>query len=235
VRLLQLHLLRLAHEGRAELGDAVWVRGREQQRLALRRALLATVAMSSWKPMSSMRSASSSTSVFSASQLQAAALQVVHDAPRRADDDVRAVFQAGQLRAHRRAAAQRQDLDVVLGAGQAAQLLRHLVGQFARGAQHQRLHREAARVQVGQQRQSEGSRLAAAGLGLGDQVMPGQRQRQAGGLDRRHRRVAQALQVLQRGRWQRQAAEGRAGGGGRWRAVHGSLSGPVARPPPCRA
>jgi hypothetical protein len=27
----------------------------------------------------------------------------------------------------------------------------HLVGQFARGAQHQRLHRKTARIQVGQQ------------------------------------------------------------------------------------
>jgi hypothetical protein len=68
------------------------------------------------------------------------------------------------------------DLDVVLGARQPADLLRHLVGQLARRAQHQRLHGKAARVQLGQQGQGEGRRLAAAGLGLGDEVVAGQGQ-----------------------------------------------------------
>ena len=45
--------------------------------------------------------------------------------------------------------------------------------------------------------------LAAAGGGLGDQVVAGQRQGQGGGLDRRHRGVAQRLQVGQRGGRQR--------------------------------
>ena len=76
---------------------------------------------------------------------------------------------------------------MVFGARQAAQFLRHLLGEFARRAQHQALHRKAAWVQVGQQRQRKRRRLAAAGLGLRDQVVPGQRERQAGGLDRRHR------------------------------------------------
>jgi ABC-type amino acid transport substrate-binding protein len=49
------------------------------------------------------------------------------------------------------AAAQRQHLDVVLGARQPADFLRDLVGQLARRAQHQRLHGKAARVELGQQ------------------------------------------------------------------------------------
>ena len=218
MRLQQLHFLRLAHEGGAELGDAFGVGGREQQRLALRRALLGDHGDVVVEAHVEHAVGFVQHQRVQRLQVQAAAFQVVHDAPRRADDDVRAMLQAGQLRAHRRAAAQRQDLDVVFGAGQAAQFLGHLVGQFACRAQHQRLHREAARVQVGQQRQAEGGGLAAAGLGLGDQVMAGQRQRQAGGLDRRHRVVAQLLQVLQRGRRQRQAGEGVGGG------VHPRLS-----------
>jgi hypothetical protein len=98
-------------------------------------------------------------------------------------------------------------------ARQAADLLRHLLGQLACRAQHQRLHRHAAgRVQIRQQRQCKRGSLAAACLGLGDQVLAGECQRQAGRLDRRHALVAQPLQVGQRGGEQRQAAEGRAGG-----------------------
>ncbi len=140
-------------------------------------------------------------------QIQAAALQVIHDAARRADHDVRAVFQAGHLRAHRAAAHQRQHLDVVLGARQAADLLRHLIGQLARRAQHQRLHVKMAQVQIRQQRQREGRGLAATGLGLRDQVMTFQRDRQAGRLDRRHVEVAQLAQIRQHGGRQRQLIE----------------------------
>jgi hypothetical protein len=122
-------------------------------------------------------------------ELQAAAFHVVHDPAGGADDDMHAVFQTGHLIAQRRAATQRQHLDVFLEAGQAADFLGHLIGQFARRAQHQRLDREQLRVQFGQQWQSEGCSLAATGLGLGDQVVAGQRQRQAGGLDGRHLQV----------------------------------------------
>ena len=130
---------------------------------------------------------------------QAAALEVVHDAARRADDDVRAVFEAGRLRTHRRAAAQRQHLDVFFGAREAADFLRDLVGEFARRAQHHRLHGEVARVEARQQRQRKRRGLAAAGLRLGDQVVAGQRDRQARGLNRRHLDVAELRQVGERG------------------------------------
>ena len=143
-------------------------------------------------------------------EVEAGALQVIHDAPRRADHDMGAVFQAGDLRPHGAAAAQRQHLDVVGATRQAADFLAHLVGQFARRAEHQRLHRKAARIQPGQQAQRKRGRLAAAGLGLGDQVVAGQRQRQAGGLDRRHLQVAELFQVRQGGGRQRQLVERRA-------------------------
>ena len=140
-------------------------------------------------------------------EVEAHALQVVHDAPRRADHDMGAVLQAGDLRPHGAAAAQGQHLDVVFAARQAANFLAHLVGQLPRWTQHQRLHREAARIQPRQQAQGKCRGLAAAGLGLRDQVVAGQGQRQAGCLDRRHLQVAQLLQVHQRGRCQRQAGE----------------------------
>jgi hypothetical protein len=93
-------------------------------------------------------------------------------------------------------------------ARQAADFARHLVGQLPRRTQHQRLHREAARIQAGQQAQGKGRGLAAAGLGLRDQVLAGEGRRQAGGLDRGHLQVAQLAQVRQRGRRQRQSVEG---------------------------
>jgi len=99
---------------------------------------------------------------------------VVDEAARVADDDVRAVLQTVHLRAHGAAAAQRDHFDVVFEARQAADFLRHLLGQFARGAQHHGLHRKAARVEAGEQGQRERGGFAAAGLRLRDQVVPGQ-------------------------------------------------------------
>ena len=63
-------------------------------------------------------------SEISGGQRQRVARQVVEQAARRADDDVRAMRQARGLRPHRRTAAESQHLDVVLGAREAANLLR---------------------------------------------------------------------------------------------------------------
>ena len=159
-----------------QLGDAFRVGGGEQQRLP---RLAGTAAppstMSSKKPMSSMRSASSSTSVFSASSFRlprsrwsstrpgvpttmCAPCSSVAVCPRSGTPPHRVTtLMLSSARARRR-----------ISGGD-------LVGQFARRAQHQRLHGEAPRVQVGQQRQREGGGLAAAGLGLRDQVLAQQR------------------------------------------------------------
>ena len=83
---------------------------------------------------------------------------------------------------------------------------------------------------LGEQRQRERGRLAAAGLGLGDQVVAGQRDRQARRLDRRHRQVVELLQICQHRGRQRQFVErasGRAGcgyRGGRGNFGHARLS-----------
>ena len=74
--------------------------------------------------------------------------QVVQDSSGGSHHDVRAMSQAGELVAKGHAATQRQRLDVVLGARESADLLGDLIGQFAGGAQHQRLHRKATGVEV---------------------------------------------------------------------------------------
>ena len=128
---------------------------------------------------------------------------MIHDAPGCADDDVRTVFQARYLRAHGRTTTQRQYLDVVGESRQTADLLRHLISQFTRWAQHHGLHRKATRVQIGKQSQSERSRFAAAGFRLRDQVVPGERKRQTGRLNGSHRQVFELLQRRQHGGRQR--------------------------------
>ncbi len=203
----QLHFLRLAHELVGQPRDAFRVSGREQHGLALGRALLhherdVVVEAHVQHAVGFVQHQR-----VERIQLEAAAFDVVHDAARRADDDMRAVLQAVALRPHGGAADQRQYLDVVGEARQAAHLLRHLVGQFARRAQHHGLHGKAARVELGEQRQRECRGLAAAGLGLRDEVVSGQRDRQALRLDRRHRAVFQLLQDRQQGGRQRQFVE----------------------------
>jgi hypothetical protein len=64
--------------------------------------------------------------------------------------------------------------------------------------------------------------LAAAGLGLRDQIVPGQRDRQAGGLDRRHGVVAELFQIRQHGGRQRQLVEGSCACSG-WSGCAGGL------------
>ena len=138
---------------------------------------------------------------------------MVDDAPGGADDDVGAVLQAGALRMQRCAAAKRQRLDVLDAAGQPADLAGDLVGEFASRAQHQGLQRErldgkcrrAMALQTREQRERERGRLAAAGGGLHDQVLAVQRRRQARGLHRRHREVAELFEV---GELRRPAARG---------------------------
>jgi hypothetical protein len=153
---------------------------------------------------------------FEGIQPQAAALQVIHDAAGCAHHHMGTVFQAGQLRAHGGATAQGEHLDVFFGARQAAHLLRHLLGQFSRGAQHQGLHGKLLGVEFGEQRQGKRGCFATAGFGLGDEILPGQRQGQGCGLNRRHLPVTQLRQIGQHGCRQRQVVEGqrRTGSGG---------------------
>ncbi|MOA04342.1 hypothetical protein D3C78_1238910 [compost metagenome] len=141
-------------------------------------------------------------------ELEGALAQVFEDAPRGADHDVRAMLQRADLRAERHAAAQGQHLDVVGAARQQADFLGHLVGQFAGRAQHQRLAAEVALIERRQQAEGEGGGLAAAGLGLGDQVVTGEDQWQALRLDRCHLPVANGVQTGKKAGGQWQGGEG---------------------------
>ena len=205
---------RFSHELRAEFGNALGVGGRKQQGLALFRTLLGDFDDVVEEAHVEHAVGFVEHQGVERIELQAAALQVVHQAAGRADHDVGAVLQRGELSTQRHAAAERDDLDVVFGARQSADFGGHLIGQLARGAEHHGLHGEAARVQVGQQGQGKGGGLAAAGLGLGNDVFAQQGRRQAGRLDRRHGRVAQLLQVGQRGRGEGEGGEVGRGSGG---------------------
>ena len=139
--------------------------------------------------------------------------QMLLKAARGADDDVRAVLQRADLRAEGHAAAQGQDLDVVFGAGQTTEFLGDLVGQLASRANDQRLATEEARIDRVQQADTEGGGLAAAGLGLGDQVHPLEDHRQALRLDRRHLGITEGVEVSQHGGGQRQSIKSGGDGG----------------------
>jgi hypothetical protein len=148
--------------------------------------------MSGMKPMSSMRSASSSTSTSTWRQVDRLLLDVVEQPARRGDDDLDAAAQFGLLRADVDAAidahrAQRQVLAVGLDR------LEHLHGQLARGREDQRARRVAggrgatagvARDAV-QQRQREAGGLAGAGLGAAHDVLAGDDDRDGLALDGR--------------------------------------------------
>ena len=123
------------------------------------------------------------------------------DAARRAHHDVWIVFfKRGQLRAQRHAAAEDGDLDVGDAQRKAADFLGHLVGQFTRGAQHQRLRADQRGVDAREQAQAKGERLAAAGGRLRDEIAPGKHVRQAGSLHRRGCGVAERVNALPQGR-----------------------------------
>ena len=212
VALQQLHLARLVEELAGQFFNAFRVGGGKQQGLALVRALLrhehhVVEETHVEHPVGLVEHQG-----IERIQIQAAALQVIQDAARRAHHDVGAMLQAGHLRSHGGAADQGEHLDVVLGARQATDLLGHLIGQLAGRTQHHRLHHEAARIQIRQQGQREGRRLAATSLRLGDQVVPRQGERQAGRLDRRHAVVTKAAQIYKHGGRQRQLLEGEING-----------------------
>ncbi len=127
---------------------------------------------------------------------------MVQNAAGRAHHHIGTVLQAHRLAAQGHAATQGDHFHVLAGTGQAADFLRDLVGQLARGAEDDGLNGGTGRaraLQAFNQRQAKGGGLTAAGAGLRDQVLPGQRQRQAGGLDGRHLGVAQLFEVLEGG------------------------------------
>jgi hypothetical protein len=136
-------------------------------------------SMSSTKPMSSMRSASSSTSTSRRGEVDAATLHVVDQAARGGDHDFRVVAHGLELGAEGGAAHQADGAQLLDAGAVDAGLLLHLQGQFAGGAQHQQaraldlagagdLGRLGQLVQAGQQ---EGGGLAAAGVAGNQQIL----------------------------------------------------------------
>ncbi len=199
------HLLRRAHEFRRQLLDAHRVGGREQQGLAACRGLADDVFDGVVEAHVEHTVGFIEDQRVQAVQYQRTFAQVLLDATRGADDDVGAVFQGSDLRAEGHAAAQGKHLDVVFGAGQTTDFLGDLVGQLTRRAHHQGLAAEVARVDRVQQTDTEGGGLAAAGLGLGNQVQPFEDHRQALRLDLRHLDITQRVEVSQHGGGERQS------------------------------
>ena len=107
------------------------------------------------------------------------------------------VLQALLLAAQSHTAAQRDHFDIGRGACQPAYFGGDLIGEFAGRAQHQRLNRMKVGSELLHQRQTKCSRLAAAGAGLRDHILPGQRQGQTRCLYRRHLVVAELIEVVE--------------------------------------
>ena len=116
------------------------------------------------KPSLSISSASSRTEADGRQQLAVTA-QVVNRAARSGDDNLRALTDGLELRAHRGTTIDGDDADA-----------RHLLGiglerggdlqrQFAGRRENQRLRLTLGRIDLGQDRQREGGGLAGTGLG----------------------------------------------------------------------
>ena len=98
--------------------------------------------------------------------------QVIQDASGRPDDDVRPLLEPVDLPGHRVAAVDRQDPHA-RSLAEAAELVRHLHAQLARRAEDERLHAGHRRVDLLDDRDAEGGRLAGAGARLDDQIAAG--------------------------------------------------------------
>ncbi len=223
---------RVIEQGARQFADGIGERGREQQALPLLVGAPGDLTDGLLEAHVEHAVGLVEHQGVEAVDLQRALAQVLLHAPRCADDDVGTMLQRADLRAEGHTATQGQYLDVVGGARQTADLLGDLVGQLACRAQHQRLATEVARVERVQQADAEGGGLAAAGLGLGDQIPALENQRQAGGLDRRHLGIADGGEVGLHGGGKGQAGEG-VGGHGRSSGMEkqaGSVAGPLIRP-----
>ena len=105
-------------------------------------------------------------------EVERALLEVVHDAARRADDDVDAAAQRAQLHAVGLAAVDRQHVHALEVGGVPLERLADLQGELARRGEDQRLRLLLLEVEPAEDRQREGRRLARAGLGESDDVAP---------------------------------------------------------------
>ena len=168
---LHFHGLRLAHELRRDLGNAFRVGGREQQGLSLGRALLNQLLHVVEEAHVQHAVGFIQHQGLDGIQAQVAARQMVEDATRRPHHHMRPVLQALLLTAQSHATAQGDHFDVGRGSGQAANFRGDLVGQLARRAHHQALHRMKIGGEFFNQWQAKCGGFAAARAGLCNQVL----------------------------------------------------------------
>ena len=113
------------------------------------------------------------------------------------------------LRANGHTATQGKHLYIFLCPSQLPKGLGHLVCQLPGRTQHQRLYRELLRLQLFDQRYSEGRGLAAAGLGHGNHIPARHGRRHGFYLNTGWLRVIQPVKVGLHGRRQAQLFERR--------------------------
>ena len=155
-------------------------------------------------------------------EVQRAALDVVDDTTRGADDDLRAAGQGALLRHERRATVDRDDLDAVHVLGKGLDRLGGLHRELAGRGEHEGLHPAELRVDRGEERQTEGGRLAGSRLGDTRDVAALEERRDRLGLDRGRLGEAEIGHGAQQGCGEVQVGEaGGRGGAIRRRAVRG--------------
>ena len=130
-------------------------------------------------------------------QVERALLEVVHDPARRADDDVHAAAQRAELHAVGLPAVDGQHVHARQPSGIPLEGLAHLEGELSRGSEHERLRRLLLEVELAEDGQREGRRLAGAGLREADDVPPLEQRRDRRLLDRRRVLVAELLEALE--------------------------------------
>jgi hypothetical protein len=133
-------------------------------------------------------------------EVEALALEVVHDAAGRADDHVGAALELAQLDDHALAAVDGQHVEAGHLAGVALEGLGHLDGELAGGGEDEHLRVALVDVDLVEGGQGEGGGLAGAGLGFAQDVVAGEQVRDAGGLDGRRGLVADLGEGGQNGR-----------------------------------
>ena len=115
---------------------------------------------------------------------EGAAVEVVEDAPGRADHDLHPLPEGGDLPLDLLAAVDREHRDPAPEPGELEELLGHLDRELARRAEDHGLDAAVGRVHALDDGEAEGGRLAGPGLGLADHVAAGEGRRHGLLLDR---------------------------------------------------
>ena len=215
---LDAHELRIVHVLVGELGNAVGKRGREQHAQARGGRRHAPQQETDVLDEAEVEHAVGLVEHHHLHRLEVehTLLEVIDDAPGRADQHVHALFQHAPLRVVTGTAEDETQPESGVRA-QRHGILVNLHRQFARRREHDRtrLRRTAVFRQVRQQiiegGEQERRGLAGAGLRLAGDILPGQCQRQGLGLDRRAEFETGLAHALKQGLGQVKAGEGLAG------------------------